>query len=139
MLNAKMSWGGGLKFEGVSGFGLPIITDGDKKAGGEESGYKPTELILFGLAGCTGIDIVRILEKQRQQLTGLDIELNAYQPDQYPKPFNRIEIKFIFTGKGLNPKKVEKAIELSEEKYCSISLTLKGVAKIITNYEIREG
>ncbi|MFH2035656.1 MAG: OsmC family protein [Candidatus Zixiibacteriota bacterium] len=139
MLSAKMKWTGGLKFEGVSGFGLPIATDGAKSAGGSESGYKPTELVLYGLAGCTGIDVVRIIEKQRQELNGLEIEVDAYQPENYPKPFNKIEIKFIFTGKNLNRAKVEQAVSLSEEKYCVVSQTLAGVARIVSSIEIKEG
>ena len=138
MLEAKMKWGGGLKFEGVSGFGHSIVTDGSKKAGGDESGYKPPELVLFALAGCTGIDVVKILEKMRQELTGLEIQVKGYQPEEYPKPYNKIEVKYIFRGKNLDKDKVEKAIDLSENKYCMVSQSLKGMTRIITSYEIIE-
>ena len=136
MLKAKMTWGGGLRFEGTSDFGHQIITDGSKKAGGQESGFKPTELLLFGLAGCAGIDVVRILEKQRQKLTSLEIELIAHHNDEYPKPFHTIEVKFIARGEGLSEEKVAKAIELSEEKYCMVSQTVKNEGKVITSYEV---
>lgn len=136
MAKAKMTWGGGLRFEGTSEFGHQIITDGGKKAGGRESGYKPTELLLFGLAGCAGIDVVRILEKQRQKLTSLEIELIAHQNDDYPKPFHTIEVKFIARGENLNEDKVARAIELSERKYCVVSQTLKSEAKVVTSYEV---
>lgn len=139
MTEAKLKWAGGIRFEGQSAFGLPIATDGLKKIGGTELGYKPTELVLFGLAGCTGVDIVKILEKQRQKLNGFEIEVTGHQPDDFPKPFKKIEVKFIFTGENLDPAKVEQAIALSDEKYCTVSLTLKGVANIITSYEIKEG
>lgn len=138
MLEAKMKWGGGIKFEGVSGFGHTIVIDGSKKAGGEESGYKPTELVLFGLAGCTGIDVVKILEKMRQELTGLEIEVTGHQPDEYPKPYNKIEVKYILRGKNLAKDKIEKAIDLSENKYCMVSQSLKGMARITSSYEIIE-
>jgi putative redox protein len=138
MVEAKLKWAGGLKFDGTSVFGLPISTDGTKKSGGTEQGYGPTELVMFGLAGCTGVDVVKILEKMRQKLTGLEIEVNAVQPDEYPKPFNKIEVKYILRGQGLDKTKVEQAIELSEEKYCAVSLTLKGVANFKTSYEIIE-
>ena len=138
MVEAKVKWVGGIKFDGLSAFGLPISMDGTKKSGGTEKGYKPTELVMFGLAGCSGIDIVTILEKMRQKLTGLDIEVKATQPDEYPKPFNKIEVKYILRGQGLDPQKVAQAIELSEEKYCSVSLTLKGVAHIKSSFEIIE-
>jgi len=139
MIEARVKWAGKLRFEGISAFNLPIATDGSKKAGGEENGYKPTELVLFGLAGCTGVDVIKILEKMRQKVTGLEIEVKGYQPDEYPKPYNRIEIRFVFTGRDLDPKKIEKAINLSEEKYCMVSLSLMGVAKIVSSYVIEEG
>jgi putative redox protein len=138
MIEAKLKWAGDIKFEGVTSFGLPITTDGSKKAGGSEKGYSATELVFFGLAGCTGVDVVKILEKMRQNLTGLEIEVKAYQPDQHPKPFNKIEVKYIFRGKDLDRSKIEQAINLSEEKYCSVSLSLKGVSKINSSYEIVE-
>lgn len=139
MIEAKVKWTGGLKFEGVSSFGIPIATDGSKKAGGSESGYPPTELVLFGMAGCAGFDVVKILEKMRQKLTGFEIEIKAFQPDEYPKPFNKIEVRYILKGNNLDRTKVEKAINLSEERYCSVSQSLKGIAKITSNYEIMEG
>lgn len=138
MLEAKLTWSGGGKFDGTSAFGLPISTDTAKNAGGNEQGYKPTELVMFGLAGCTGVDVVKILEKMRQNLTGLEIEVKAFQPNEYPKPFNKIEVKYTLRGRNLDRNKVEQAIKLSEEKYCAVSLTLKGVANIITNFEIIE-
>ena len=138
MIEAKMNWTGGIRFEGVSAFGHMIATDGVKKAGGNEDGYKGPELVLFGLAGCTGVDVVKILEKMRQDLTGIEIEVKGYQPDEYPKPYNKIEVKYIFRGKNLDPEKIEKAISLSEDKYCMVSLSLKGVARINSSYEIIE-
>ena len=138
MVEAKLKWAGGVKFDGRSAFGLPISTDGTKKAGGTEQGYKPTELVMYGLAGCTGVDVVKILEKMRQELTGLEIEVKASQPDEYPKPFNKISVKYTLRGKNLDKSKVERAIAFSEEKYCAVSLTLKGVAKIESSYEIIE-
>jgi len=137
MITAKMTWAGGLKFEGVSAFGHKIATDGGKPAGGKEEGYKPTELLLFGIAGCTGIDVVKILEKQRQKLTSLEIELIAHQNENYPKPFHTIEVKFIATGADLDEKKLARAIELSESKYCVVSQTIQAETKVVTSYEIR--
>ncbi len=137
MLTTKMTWAGGLKFEGTSAFGHKIATDGAKKAGGQEEGYKPTELLLWGIAGCTGIDVVRILEKQRQILTSLEIELFAHQDEKYPKPFHTIEVKFVFTGENLDEKKVAKAIELSESKYCVVSQTIENVTEVKTSFEIK--
>jgi len=136
MVTAKMSWAGGLKFEGISAYGHKIATDAGKPSGGQEDGYKPTELLLFGIAGCTGIDIVRILQKQRQEVTGIDIELVAHQGDTYPKPFHTIEVKYQFRGHNLDAKKVAQAIELSESKYCVVSQTVTYPGKVVTSFEI---
>ncbi|MCP4703288.1 MAG: OsmC family protein, partial [candidate division Zixibacteria bacterium] len=92
MMEAKLKWTDGIRFEGTSEFGHKIATDGPKTAGGTEDGYKPTELVLFGVAGCTGVDVVRILQKMQQNVTGIEIEVKAFHPDEYPKPFKRIEI-----------------------------------------------
>ncbi|MBU0983052.1 MAG: OsmC family protein [candidate division Zixibacteria bacterium] len=138
MVTAKMKWGGGLKFEATSSFGNTIITDGAKAAGGTEEGAKPTEMLLYGLAGCAGIDVVNILKKQRQNLTSLEIELTAHQQDDYPKPFHTIEMKFIARGDKLDEKKLAKAIELSEQKYCVVSQTIQQISKVIVTHEIIE-
>ena len=136
MLKASMTWKGGLKFEGTGEFGHTIITDGGKKAGGEEAGHKPTELLLWGIASCTGIDVVRILEKKRQKISSLDIEVTAHQGENYPKPFHTIEVKYIARGKDLDPNKLAQAIELSESKYCVVSQTVTHPGKVTTSYEI---
>ena len=138
MVTARMTWAGGLKFEGVSMFGHKIATDGSREVGGNEEGFKPTELLLYGMAGCAGIDIVRIMEKQRQELTSLEIELIGHQPEEYPKAFHTIEIKFIARGHNLDPAKLAKAIELSDQKYCVVSQTIQHVTKVITSHEIIE-
>jgi len=137
MITAKMAWVGGLKFEGVSAFGHKIATDGGKPAGGKEEGYKPTELLFYAIAGCAGIDIVRILEKQRQPLISLEIELIAHQNESYPKPFHTIEVKYVATGPDLDEKKLARAIELSESKYCVVSQTIERKTRIVSTYEIR--
>ena len=90
MMEAKLKWTGGIRYEGTSIFGLPIAIDGVPEAGGTKNGYKPTELLLYGVAGCTGIDVAKILKKMRQEFTGIEIGVKGYYPDEYPKPFNRI-------------------------------------------------
>lgn len=133
-----MQWAGGLKFEGDSAFGHKIVTDGGRQAGGAEAGFKPPELLLFGIAGCTGIDVVRILEKQRQKLSSLEIQVTAHQNEHAPKPFHTFEIKYLAKGENLSEQKLAKAIELSESKYCVISQTMQSEAKVTTSFEIIE-
>ena len=136
MIDVKMRWAGGIRFEGEGVFGHTIITDGSKQSGGKEAGFQPTELLLFSIASCTGVDVVRILEKQRQKLTSLEIEVKAHQNDNYPKPFHTFEVKYIARGENLNEKKLAKAIELSEGKFCVVSQTMESVAKVTTSFEI---
>ena len=136
MIDVKMRWAGGIRFEGEGAFGHTIVTDGATRSGGEEAGFKPTELLLFGIASCTGVDVVRILEKQRQKLTSLEIEVKAHQNDNYPKPFHTFEVKYIARGENLDEKKLVKAIELSEGKYCVVSQTMESEARVTTSYEI---
>ena len=136
MISVKMNWAGGMKFEGINAFGNKIIIDGPKSAGGEESGYKPTELLLYGIAGCTGIDVVRIMEKQRQPLSSLEIEVVGHHNDDYPKPFHTVEVKYIARGENVDPGKLEKAIKLSEAKYCMVSQTVACATKVTTSFEV---
>ena len=132
-----MKWTGGLKFEGTSAFGHPIATDGAKGHGGNEEGYKPIELMLFAVASCTGVDVVLILKRQRQQLKSLEVEVIGHQNDKYPKPFHTVEVKYVATGVDLDPEKLALAIEMSESKYCVVSQTIENETKMVSTYEIR--
>jgi len=97
---------------------------------------KPSELILSALAGCTSVDVVDILAKKRTPLSHLEVHVSAEQDANPPWTFRKIFIKFIVKGEDLTEKNVQQAIELSEEKYCSVAATLRGKAEIITSYEI---
>jgi putative redox protein len=136
MVKATMKWAGGIKFEGTSAFGHKIVTDASKADGGEEAGFKPSELMLYSLGGCTGIDIVRILEKQNQQISGVEVELSAEQPTDYPKPFKEIVIRYTVRGKNLDSQKVARAIELSEQKYCTVGLTIQQKTPLKSSYKV---
>jgi putative redox protein len=135
-MNVTMKWSGGLKFEGINVWGNKIVADVARSSGGEESGIKPTEMLLYAVASCTGVDVVRILEKQRQKLTSLEIEVIAHQQDDYPKPFHTVEVIYRARGENLDEKKLAMAIELSESKYCVISQTIARPAEVKTSYEI---
>jgi len=135
---ARMTWEGGMKFKGRSRWGHEIVTDGSKKSGGNEEGYQPLELLMFGLAGCTGIDIVHIGSKMRLEITGVGVDVKAEQREEYPRAFTRAHIDYTIKGKNLDREKVERVISLSEEKYCSASATLAGVTKITHSFTIEE-
>lgn len=101
-------------------------------------GMKPSELILSALAGCASIDVINILSKKRTPLTSLEVNVTADQDEDPPWTFRKIHMKFVAKGMGLTAKNLEQAIHLSEENYCSVAATLRGVAEITTSYEILE-
>ncbi|MBD3404117.1 osmotically inducible protein OsmC [candidate division GN15 bacterium] len=138
MVSVKMSWQGGVAFEGTGAFGHTLRTDVAKKSGGEESGFKATELLLYGMAACTGVDVIRILQKQRQEVTGLEIEVTGHQNEEYPKPFHTVEIKYTARGPKVDPKKLAQAIELSESKYCVVSQTVANETAVKTSFDVIE-
>jgi len=100
-------------------------------------GVSPMQMLLMGVGGCTAIDVVDILRKQRQPLTGLEVQVTGERAEEYPKPWSAMHVHYIFTGNGLDTQKIERAIELSVEKYCGAHATVAGVAKMSHGYEIR--
>lgn len=98
----------------------------------------PSQLMLMGLAGCTGMDVVSILKKKRQKIDDVEIQVTAHNNDEYPKPYHTVELKFIVKGQDLDPKAVERAIKLSHDKYCLVGQTLQNPTEITTSFEIEE-
>lgn len=99
-------------------------------------GIGPMEMLLLGVAGCTGIDVVNTLKKQRQSLQELKIKVRGKRADKHPRVYKEIEVVYLLWGDGLEPQAVERAIRLSDEKYCSASAMMRGTAKISTTYQI---
>ncbi len=131
-----MTWQDGFKFSGQTLFGHEISTDASVKGGGQEEGYQPLELLLFSLAGCTGIDVILIAKKMRLKISDLSIKIKADQREESPRAFTNGHIEYAFKGENLDPVKLERIIQLSEEKYCSASATLAGVMKISHSFTI---
>lgn len=113
-----------------------VIMDGPAEFGGSDAGSRPKELLLAALGGCTGSDVISILAKRRAKLDGFEIHITGTERDEHPKIFTDIHIKYVFFGKGLDPADIEKAIELSTTKYCSVSAMLKGTVNITHSYHI---
>jgi putative redox protein len=134
-----MEWKGGLAFEGENAWGHRVRTDAPASAGGAQSGARPTELLLYGIAGCTGIDIVRILDKQRQKVTDLRITVQGEQHEAYPRPFHSVRIHYVLRGEDLDETKVARAIGLSESKYCVVSQTVQQPTEVTTSFEVLAG
>ena len=137
-MNISVNWVDGMLMVGKSHSGHSITMDGPPEIGGDNLGVRPMEMLLLGVAGCTMIDVVTTLKKMRQDLTKCETKLSAERADEHPKVFTDIHIQFIVKGQDLDPKKVEKAITLSAEKYCSASIMLGKTASITHDFEIVE-
>jgi len=135
-MKARIKWIEGKTFMGESGSGHAVVMDGPPESGGRDLGIRPMEMILLGLGGCTGFDVVHILEKARQPVSDCVVEVEAERSDSVPKVFTSIHVHFVVSGDGLSDKQVARAVELSAEKYCSASLMLGKVVDISHDYEI---
>jgi putative redox protein len=134
MANAKVKWVGGRTFIGVDSTNHSVIMSSSK----ENVGMKASELLLVALATCSSFDVVGILEKQGFKLDKMDVEVSGENEPDPPWTFTHFHLKYILAAKGLEPKQVENAIRLSEEKYCSVAATVKGKAAITWEYVIEE-
>ncbi len=122
--------------KGDSNHWVPL--DGPADFGGKEAATKPMELVLIALGGCTGMDVISILKKMRVNYEELDIEISATRKEEHPKIFESIHIKYKIKGKEVEENKFKKAIEKSQNKYCSVSAILKQSAEVTYEYEIVE-
>ncbi len=127
-----------MTFVGESGSGHAVVLDGAPEHGGRDMGFRPMEMLLLGLGGCTAFDVVSILKKSRQAITDCEVKIDSDRAEEIPKVFTRIHIHFIITGNGLDPVKVEKAVNLSADKYCSASKILEKTAEMTHDFEIVE-
>jgi putative redox protein len=125
LFEVKAKWIGGWKFEGTDGEGHVCRMDWSKEVGGDGDGFRPAELPLWGLAGCTGSDTVEILKKMRQQVEEMEVIVRAQKAEGYPARFESIEVEYIIKGKDLSPEKVKRAVGLSEDKYCTVGGSLR--------------
>ena len=135
-MKANIKWTGGVSFAGTADSGHTVIMDGALEAGGQNQGARPMELVLIGMGGCTAFDVVHILRKSRQDISDCVAEIEAKRAETDPKVFTNIHIHFIVTGKNLDAKKVQHAIELSATKYCSASIMFGKTAQITHDFEI---
>jgi putative redox protein len=137
-MKAEIKWIDGRAFEGAADSGHKVIMDGPPESGGQNRGIRPMETLLLGMGGCTAFDVVDILEKSREDVADCLLEINADRASEIPSVFTTIHIKYIVSGRALNRAKVERAVNLSAEKYCSASIMLAKTAKITHEIEIVE-
>lgn len=135
-MKATVKWLDGVTMVGESGSGHALVMDGPPEHGGRNLGVRPMEMLLIGMGGCTEFDVLLILRKARQDVTGCEVHLEAERAEVEPKVFTRIHVHFVVRGRGLSEQHVARAIRLSAEKYCSASIMLQATATITHDYEI---
>lgn len=131
-------WAGGLKFEGAFSTGHSIVMDGSSDHGGGDEGPRPVEMLLMGLAGCTGMDVIAILRKKRQAVSSFRILVSGERREEHPRVFEKVHVVYEITGKGIDVEAARQAVHLSEEKYCSVSAMLRRAVGITTETRVVE-
>jgi putative redox protein len=138
-MECKVTWAGeGMSFIAETGSQHSLVMDGAPEAGGQNLGPRPMELLLAGTGGCTAFDVVLILKKGRHNVTNCEVQVSADRAETDPKVFTRIHFSFKVSGQQLKREIVERAIELSKNKYCSASIMLGKTAEITHDFEIIE-
>ena len=136
MVNVR--WEDGMRFVATSEEGDSVTMDADPEGGGQGQGFRPIRLLLAALGGCTGMDIVWILRRQRQEVTGLEMNITGTRRKQDPQYYERIQVEYVVRGRRLRESAVKRAIELSEEKYCSVKGIFRPEVKVTSSYRIEQ-
>jgi putative redox protein len=137
-MKATVKWLDHMSFVGESGSGHSVVMDGAPDVGGRNMGVRPMEMVLLGLGGCTSFDLVLILQRQRQAVADVQVEIEAERATKAPKVFTKIHVHYIVEGRELDSKKVERAVNMTAEKYCSVSIMLSASVEITHDFEIIE-
>ena len=136
-MQATVKWVDGVQFVAESGSGHAVVIDGPPEFGGRNMGVRPMEMVLMGLGGCSSFDVISILKKSRQQVVSCEAQLQAERAESEPKVFTKINLHFIVKGHALKESVVQRAVDLSAEKYCSASIMLsQGGVEITHSVEI---
>ncbi len=135
----SVRWTSKRQMIGWDSAGHGIVMDAPSQYKGESTGARPLEVFLQSLAACTAMDVVSVLEKKRQHFTGMEVFVTGHQrEDEFPKIYTRIELEYVVTGYGVKPAAVARAIELSEEKYCSVRGMLGPQVTVVTSYRVED-
>jgi putative redox protein len=135
-MKANITWVNNRTFVAESGSGHAVVLDGAPEFGGRNIGIRPMEMLLMGLGSCTAFDVVMILEKGREKITGVEVALDGERASEDPKVFTKVKIIYTFKGEDLKPAAIERAIKLSAEKYCSASIMFEKTATIEHEWRI---
>jgi putative redox protein len=136
MVEAKVTYVQDMQFVGNASSGHAVVMDSDSSTGGHNTGPRPMELLLIGAGGCSGMDVISILKKKKQHVTGLEIKVKGEKAEDFPNKFTGIELEFIVRGKDISEEAVKRSVELSMNKYCSVKATLEGTAMFSYSYKI---
>ncbi len=123
-MEAKVTWKGRMSFDGAASRGFTVPLGTSAASGGDDDGFSPMELMLVSLAGCTAMDVISILEKKRQEVTNFEVRVQAERSEEHPKVFTHIILEYVVTGRHVERAAVERSVELSATKYCSVSAML---------------
>jgi putative redox protein len=137
-MQTAITWKQGLSFSGSAPSGFSLDLSGYPEVGGAGDGFAPMELMGLALAGCTGMDVISILQKKRQAVSAFEVRVNTERTEEHPKVWTKVLIDYVLTGKQIDVAAVERAIQLSSEKYCPAQNMLKHAVTIETSYEIHE-
>jgi len=137
-MEASVTWDQGLTFTGTASTGYKVPLGADSSLGGENDGFRPMELMAISLAGCTAMDTISILQKKRQQVTGFEVRVHTERTTEHPRVFTKMDVTYIVTGKQIDQAAVERAIELSETKYCPAQAMLSKAVEITHSHQILE-
>jgi putative redox protein len=138
LVNVKWEGKGGMRFSATTEEGDTLTMDTDPESGGEGNGFRPVKLVLVGLGGCTGMDIIWILKRQRQEVTGLEMNVTGTRRKKDPMYYEAVQIEYVLRGRKLRESAVKRAIELSEQKYCSVRGIFRREVKVTTSYRIEQ-
>jgi putative redox protein len=129
-MDVKVTWNGNLNFTGTAGTGISIPIDTSIEGGGSGAGISPMQLVAIGLAGCTGMDVISILEKKRQEVTAFEVKVSTERAESHPHVFTHMLVEYVITGRNIDPNAAERAVELSTTRYCSVQAMLQKTAQI---------
>jgi putative redox protein len=136
MLKSRVKFVEDMQFVGTNGSGHAIVMDAPQSVGGNNTGSKPSELLLSALGGCTGMDVISILRKKKQDVRSFEMAVSGEMAEKHPRMLISVHIEYFLSGKNLSDEAVKRAIELSQGKYCSVGFTIGKAAKITYSYKI---
>jgi putative redox protein len=137
-MDAKVTWQQRMTFSGSADTGFTVPLGAEAGVGGDEDGFRPMELIATGLAGCTAMDVISILQKKRQDVTAFEVQVHASRSEEHPKVFTSAEIEYVVVGRGLDEAALLRAIELSATRYCPAQAMFEKVFPITLKYQLYE-